>query len=130
MSDYLLVGLGAAGGGIARYWLAGIVQKILPATMPYGTLTVNIIGGFIIGVVMYYFDYHNIMSPEIKILLTIGFCGGLTTFSSFSLETFNLLVESEFFYAFINMSANVFLSIIATSLGFFLSKLIGVFYGH
>jgi CrcB protein len=130
MNDYLLVGLGAASGGMARYWLAGIVQKVLPATMPYGTLTVNVIGGFIIGVLMYFFDYNNIISPEVKILLTIGFCGGLTTFSSFSLETFNLLADSEFFYAILNITANVFLSIIATSLGFFLSKLIEVYYGH
>ncbi len=105
-------------------------QKILPATMPYGTLTVNIIGGFIIGIVMFYFDYNNLISPEVKILVTIGFCGGLTTFSAFSLETFNLLSDSEFFYAFVNITTNVLLSIIATSLGFLLSKLIGIYYGH
>ena len=64
MNDYLLVGLGAASGGMARYWLAGIVQKVLPATMPYGTLTVNVIGGFIIGVLMYFFDYNNIISQN------------------------------------------------------------------
>ncbi len=130
MSDYLLVGIGAASGGMARYWLTGIVQRIVPATMPYGTLTVNIIGGFIIGLIMYYFDYHNIISPEVKILLTIGFCGGLTTFSSFSFETLNLLTQSEFFYAFLNIFSNVFLSLLATSLGFLLSKLIGVIYGN
>ena len=130
MNDYLLVGIGAAGGGMARYWLAGIVQKILPATMPYGTLTVNIIGGFIIGFILYFFDSNNLISPEVKILLTIGFCGGLTTFSAFSLETFNMFIDAEYLFAFLNIFLNVFFSLLATGLGFLLSKLIWSMYGN
>lgn len=130
MSDYLLVGLGAAGGGMARYWLADLVQRFFPLSFPYGTLSVNIIGGFLIGIIMYFFDYNNLLSPEMRILLTIGFCGGLTTFSSFSFETINMILGSEYFYAILNIFMNVVFSLSATLAGLYVSKLIGGFYGN
>ena len=130
MSEYLLVGIGAAGGGMMRYWLAGVVQRLFSLSFPYGTLSVNMVGGFLIGIIMYFFDYNNLLSPEVRILLTIGFCGGLTTFSSFSLETMNMILESEYFYATINILLNVVFSLGATLAGLYVSKLIGGLYGN
>lgn len=119
MNNYLIVALGASIGGIARYWMSNAVYKFLPAFFPFGTLAVNVIGSFIIGIIIFYLDAKEIISPELKIFLTVGFCGGFTTFSTFSLETLNLMRDSEFLLAFVNAAANVLLSL----LGIFLALL-------
>jgi CrcB protein len=122
MQNYLIVALGAAFGGVFRYWMSGAVQKILPSTFPYGTLSVNVLGSFILGYIIFFFDSRELISPGLKIFLTIGFCGGFTTFSTFSLETINLLRDSEYFFAIINMGLNLFLTLFAVILSYYLSK--------
>lgn len=125
MQNYLFVAIGAAFGGMLRYWLTNIVQKYLPYMFPSGTLIVNIIGSFILGFIVFYFNPRGLLSPQIKSLLTIGFCGGLTTFSAFSYETVTLLRDSEILFGMINMLLNVFLSILAIILSYFAAKLLG-----
>lgn len=122
MQNYFLVALGAAFGGVLRYWLSGAVQKILPVNFPYGTLSVNIIGSFILGIVIFYFDERKLVSPELKILLTVGFCGGFTTFSTFSFETISLLRDSEYLFASLNILLNLFLTFFAVVLSYYLVK--------
>lgn len=123
MQNYLIVFLGAGIGGILRYWGSSYVYRYLPATFPYGTLSVNILGSFILGFVMFYFDSNELISPNVRLFLTIGVCGGLTTFSAFSFETINLLREKEFLYAGINVFLNVLLSLLALFAAYKLSKL-------
>lgn len=106
--NYLLVSVGAALGGVLRYWLSGYVHKFLPSNFPYGTLAVNFSGSFILGLIIFYFDDRELINPSLKLFLTIGFCGGFTTFSTFSLETINLLKNSEFLLGF----GNIFLSLV------------------
>jgi fluoride exporter len=120
MINYLIVSIGAAIGGAGRYWLSNIVYKYFPATFPYGTLAVNILGSFLIGLIIFIFDEKELLNNQLKIFLTIGFCGGFTTFSTFSLETFNLIRDSEYFLA----SINVILSIVVCSLGIFLAYIV------
>ena len=84
MQNYIIVFFGAGIGGMVRYWGSNFVYKFLPATFPYGTLIVNVLGSFIIGIVMYYLDANEMITQNVRIFLTIGFCGGLTTFSTFS----------------------------------------------
>ena len=120
MEKYLIVSLGAAIGGSFRYWLSNQVYKILPSTFPYGTLTVNILGSFLLGFIIFYFDEKGIISPSLKLFLTIGFCGGFTTFSTFSLETINLLRDSEILLA----SYNIILSVVLCLLGIYLAYLL------
>ena len=79
-------------------------------------------GSFLLGIIIFYFDTHEFLSPEIKIFLTIGVCGGFTTFSTFSLETVNLLVDSEYLYAGLNALLNFSVSIIGVWLAFIISK--------
>lgn len=109
MTNYLIVSLGAAIGGACRYWLSNIVYKFLPSDFPYGTLTVNIIGSLILGIVIYLFDSRELISPGLRLFLTIGFCGGFTTFSTFSLETMNLIRNAEYLYAALNILSSVVL---------------------
>lgn len=122
MKNYFIVIAGSGVGGAFRYWLSSFVYKFFPVTFPFGTLFVNVIGSFIIGIIIFYFDANKIISPEIKILLTVGFCGGFTTFSTFSLETVRLLIDSEYLYAGLNAILNLSLSVIAVLLAFIIAK--------
>jgi fluoride exporter len=103
MQNYIIIFIGAGLGGVFRYWGSNAVYKFLPATFPYGTLAVNIFGCFIIGMVMYYTNNSDFISSKLRIFLTVGFCGGLTTFSAFSYETISLLNEKEFLFAGLNV---------------------------
>lgn len=111
MINYLLVSAGAAIGGVLRYWISGFVYKFLPTNFAYGTLSVNFVGSFVLGIVMFGLDTRELISPQLKLFLTIGLCGGFTTFSTFSFETFNFINESQYLLAIINIFLNVFLCI-------------------
>jgi CrcB protein len=124
LQNYIIVFFGAGIGGIVRYWGSNFVYKFLPATFPYGTLFVNFLGSFIIGMVMYYLDYNELISVETRIFLTTGFCGGLTTFSTFSYETINLFREKEFLYGGLNILTNVISTLFALFIAYKLSKIL------
>jgi CrcB protein len=87
----LLVAAGGLFGSVARYWIAGWVQNFNGSEFPYGTLAVNVLGSFVLGMVMTLSLQRGLISAEIRILLGTGFCGGFTTMSTFSYETLVLL---------------------------------------
>jgi CrcB protein len=122
--NYLIISLGAAIGGITRYWLSNVVYKVFPAIFPYGTLAVNVLGSFIIGLIIFVFDEKELITQQSRLFLTIGFCGGLTTFSTFSLETFSLMRDSEYFLATINVILSVVLCLLGVFLAYIVSKII------
>ncbi len=124
MQNYIIVFIGAGFGGALRYWGSDFVYKFLPSTFPYGTLFVNILGSFIIGLVIYYFDNNKIISHDLRLFLTTGFCGGLTTFSTFSFETINFLKEKEYYLAGSNALLNVFLTLAALFISYKISNLL------
>jgi CrcB protein len=117
----LAVGIGGFTGAIVRFTLSGWVQKISNSTFPLGTLSVNILGSFLIGFLFLYFHHIN-LSPNQKALFITGLLGALTTFSTFSLDTV-LLMQQEFYVkAFSNVILNVVLAISATLLGMMVFK--------
>lgn len=116
----LTVGTGGFFGAISRFALSGWVQRLTGASFPYGTLTVNVLGSFVIGFLLLYFEQS--VAPQQKALIMTGFLGALTTFSTFSLETVLMLQQSLYFKAFSNISLNVLLSISATVLGMILFR--------
>lgn len=120
MEKYFIVFLGAGIGGGARYWVTNFVHKYLPAFFPYGTLFVNIIGSFILGLLIYGFDEKEMISLNVKLFFGVGFCGGLTTFSTFSFETLNLVKDAQFALA----SLNILLNVIVSFLGIYFAYLI------
>ena len=112
MLRFLVVFVGSGIGGTCRYWLSSFVQRNMVAYFPYGTLTVNLLGSFILGMMIFGLDEKELINPSLKLFIGIGFCGGFTTFSTFSLETFNLLKDAEFLFAGLNILANLILTIL------------------
>ena len=123
MINYLVVSLGAAIGGSLRYWFSGFIYKFLPATFPYGTLIINVAGSFILGIVMFYLNEKEMISQEVRLLLAVGFCGGFTTFSTFSYETINLIKDAQYTGAVLNVFLNVALSLLGIFLAYLISRL-------
>jgi fluoride exporter len=112
----LAVGIGAALGAWLR-WLLGIVLNPVLPTLPLGTLTANIVGGYLIGVAVEYFTQHAGIPPEMRLFIITGFLGGLTTFSTFSAEAVALLARAQYAWAAALIGSHLAGSIIATILG-------------
>ncbi len=106
-----------AGGGLARYYLSGWIYSLLGRAFPYGTFAVNIIGAYLIGLIMELGLRSTMLSDTLRIGLTVGFMGGLTTFSTFSYETFKLLEDGQVVTAFANVLASVAVCLLCTWLG-------------
>ncbi len=118
MDRFILVGVGGAIGSIARYLISGWVQGWTnSATYPYGTLAVNVLGCFIIGILSYLGDVRGVLNPEMRLLLMVGFLGGLTTFSTFSNESMAMVRDSEYGLALLNVGAQIVLGFGAVYLG-------------
>ena len=124
MKLYLIVTIGSGIGGFLRYVISDLVYKYTNSLFPYGTLTVNIIGSFLLGFILFYLDALKLISSEMRLFLTVGLCGGLTTFSTFSYETVKLIQNSEYLLAGSNLLLNIFVTILAVFLAAFISKLI------
>jgi fluoride exporter len=126
MLSYVWVCLGGAIGSGARFWVSGLIAEKIGQTFPYGTLVVNVTGSLIIGVfaAMTVPEGRWILSPSAREFLMIGVCGGYTTFSSFSVQTFALAQEGEWFRAAANSIASFALCLIAVWLGQFAVTLV------
>jgi len=117
-----LIALGGATGSVLRYWMSNGVHFFLDRGFPYGTLVVNILGSFIIGS-LYVLLYERLdVSPEWRALLIIGILGGFTTFSSFSVETMNLIEAGAQFKAGMNIILSLSLCISACWVGMVLAR--------
>jgi fluoride exporter len=119
MISYIWIALGGALGTTARYWLSGVVARSIGETFPWGTLVINISGSFVIG----FFgaltgpDGRVFVGSTARQFVMIGMCGGYTTFSSFSLQTLNLMNDGEWFRAGANIGLSVLLCMIAVWAG-------------
>jgi CrcB protein len=134
MIAYLWVAIGGALGSVSRFWLNGIVSSRFGETFPWGTMLINVSGSFIIGVI------GGLAVPEGRMdsssrafatqFLMIGICGGFTTFSSFSLQTLNLLRDREWLYAGGNVILSVVLCLVAVWLGWMLGSTFNTMKGN
>ena len=115
----LLLAVGGALGTVARYWLSGVVANAVGQTFPWGTIMVNVTGSFVIGffATLTAPDGRFLVSGSTRQYVMTGFCGGYTTFSSFSLQTLNLMNDGEWAYAGGNVAASVGLCLLSVWLG-------------
>ncbi len=120
MKLLLAIGMGGFFGAISRYLIALGMQKLTGLLFPIGTLTVNVLGSFLIGFLYLYFEQS--IAPLQKAMLVTGFLGALTTFSTFSLETMLMLQDGLYAKALLNIALNVILSLLATFAAIILFK--------
>ena len=116
------IAVGSAMGGVSRYVIGAALQQRFGLTFPVGTLVVNITGSLLLGFILRLALGGTQISPETRIFLTTGFCGGYTTFSTFSYDTAAMIESGQFRRATIYVTLSVVLSVLATFAGFALAQ--------
>jgi fluoride exporter len=122
MVKYILIFAGGGLGAALRYWLQGVVYTRTGAAFPYGTLVVNGLGCFVIGLLMVALEERFLAVPSLRLFLTIGILGGFTTFSTFSYETLALLRDGEFLMGLANVGFSILGCLAATWVGMQLGR--------
>jgi len=117
----LAVGGGAAIGAWSRWGLGILLNPLFP-TVPLGTLSANLLGGLLMGFAMELITRHAVFTPELRLLVTTGFLGGLTTFSTFSAEIITLLMRKEYLWGAIAIASHLVGSLAMTILGILLVR--------
>jgi fluoride exporter len=122
----ILAFIGGAIGSICRFWLSGLIAERFGETFPYGTLVVNLVGSWIIGFAAAWLGHLSdiFLASGLKQFIVVGLCGGLTTFSSFSLQTWNLILSGRWSSAFTNIVLSTILSLALVALGWDMGQLL------
>lgn len=124
MLQVIAIACGGALGALSRYYVIGLVTDWLGKDFPFGTLLVNVLGSFLIGILYVVVVLKMHVSPELKAILVVGFLGAFTTFSTFSLEAFNFINQGLLLSAVTYILSSVILCILAVWAGVSLAKLI------
>jgi CrcB protein len=119
-----LVAVGGLVGSVSRYWIGGWVQRASDADFPWGTLAVNLLGCFVLGLVMTLSLERGVLGPNLRICLSIGFCGGFTTMSTFGYETVALLRDGSVGLALGNLGITVLLGLFAVWIGTLMARIV------
>jgi fluoride exporter len=116
LKSILAISIGASLGALLRWWLGLALNSLFP-TIPPGTLVANLVGGYLVGLAIAFFATYSALAPEWRLLVITGFCGGLTTFSTFSAEIVTLLQQGRAAWAFVAAGAHLAGSVLATFAG-------------
>ena len=120
-----VIGTGSFAGGVARFLLSRFIHSHAHTGFPLGTMIVNIAGCLLIGVIFGISVRSDILSPEVRMFLTVGFCGGFTTFSAFAYENMAMLKDGNFLYFSLYTGLSVFLGLLAVNMGnLFIQKIL------
>lgn len=114
--------MGGGLGSVLRYLTAVVMNKYVQSSFPYATFVTNMLGCLLIGLFFGYLEKHNAISQDLKFFLITGFCGGYTTFSTFSHENVQLLESNQMLLTFLYIGLSVLLGLMATWFGLFLAK--------
>lgn len=122
MRQMLAIAAGGAAGSLLRFWMSNWVHSFAERSFPYGTLVVNVLGCLLMGFLFVLFIDRLSDNPVLRAGILIGVLGGFTTFSSFSIETFNLIEQGAWIKAVANMSGSLVLCVGATWIGVILGR--------
>lgn len=122
LSNLLAVGMGGFFGAVGRYWISGVAQRF-GDRFPFGTLSVNLLGSLFLGLIATIFLEKMVVNQEVRLFLMVGLLGAFTTYSTFSLETLDLMRSGEWMVAGVNILANVIGTLIAVWAGVSIVKL-------
>src|SRR5262249_21774892 len=111
-------------GTLGRYWLSGVVQRVCGESFPWGTLAVNVLGCLLFGFFWTLAEERMLISPQMRIVVLIGFMGAFTTFSTFAFETAQMLSDAEWLRALANIAVENLIGIAAVILGFAIGRFV------
>lgn len=124
METFLLISAGAILGANLRYWVGGWAANLLGTSFPYGNLIINLTGSFLLGFFISLTTDRVLVDPRLRVLVAVGFFGSYTTFSSYTLESFNLIAQNQWGLGLLNLFGSAFLGGLAVVLGVFLARAI------
>jgi fluoride exporter len=122
--DFLAISLGAIVGANARYWMSRSALRLLGPGFPYGTLAINVLGSFVLGIFLVWTTQRGMVDPRWRLLIAVGFCGGFTTFSSYAFESMALMAQGQWLLVAANIVSNNLLSLAAVLAGMALARLL------
>lgn len=123
MQTILFISLGAILGANLRYFVGQYVAKLIPSSLPYGTLLINATGSFVLALFLVWTTERVLADPRWRLMIAVGFCGGYTTFSSYAYETFALFENGQWLTCALNILVNNAVCLGATVLGAVLARL-------
>ena len=124
MEKFLWISIGAVAGANLRYWVGGWAVDRFGGSFPYGTLLINISGSLILGVILGMVSSHYVIDPRLRLLLTIGFLGSYTTFSTYTYESVAMLQQGQWFLGLFNLIGSSIIGGLVAILGLWIGKLI------
>lgn len=124
MLDFFAISLGAVVGANLRYWMSRYALRLLGPVFPYGTLTINVLGSFLVGFFVIWTTERVMVDPRWRLLGVVGFCGGYTTFSSFAFETMSYFETGQWTLMAANFLSNNLLSCLAALAGMALARVL------
>ena len=124
MLDFLAISLGAVAGANLRYWMSRYAARVLGPVFPYGTLTINVLGSFVLGFFLVWSTERAIVDPRWRLLIAVGFCGGYTTFSSYAYETMAFFEHGQWMLMTVNFLSNNLLACAAVLAGMVLARVL------
>jgi len=122
--DFLAISAGAVAGANLRYWMSRYAVRLLGPVFPYGTLTINVLGSFVLGFFLVWTTERAVVDPRWRLLIAVGFCGGYTTFSSYAYETMAFFEHGQWMLMAANFVANNLLACVAVLAGMALARVL------
>jgi CrcB protein len=122
--DFLAISLGAIVGANLRYWMSRYAVRVLGPVFPYGTLSINVLGSFVLGFFLVWTTERVMVDPRWRLLIAVGFCGGYTTFSSYAYETMVFFEQGQWTLMAANFVANNLLACLAVLAGMALARVL------
>jgi len=122
--DFLAISAGAVAGANLRYWMSRYAVRLLGPVFPYGTLTINVLGSFVLGFFLVWTTERAVVDPRWRLLIAVGFCGGYTTFSSYAYETMAFVEHGQWMLMAANFVSNNLLACAAIVAGMALARVL------